>query len=145
VLTTKWILAKNYKIPRIQSTKLKVDKLKGPSEDTSIPLGREKKAITGGWGRRPGWEKGTRRGRGEQDQVLGEENRTEFLRASRKNGNRQPWEVGGGTLQNAPEAWEVRDSQNSNALKWREGTCRAHIQLKDRATSRGVAIPQSHL
>ena len=36
------------------------------------------------------------------------------LRARRKNGNRQPWEVGGwGTLQNAPETWDVRDSQDS--------------------------------
>jgi hypothetical protein len=39
---------------------------------------------------------------------------TEALRASRKNGNRQPWEVEGWvTLQNAPETWEVRDSQDS--------------------------------
>ena len=38
--------------------------------------------------------KGTRRGRGEYDQVL-ENNRTEALRASRKNGNRQPQEIGG--------------------------------------------------
>jgi hypothetical protein len=45
VLTNKWILAKQYRIPRIQSTELKkVDKLKGPSEDASISLGREKKA-----------------------------------------------------------------------------------------------------
>jgi hypothetical protein len=38
---------KKYRIPKIQSTVLKkVNKLKGPSEDTSVPLGREKKAIT---------------------------------------------------------------------------------------------------
>jgi hypothetical protein len=38
-------------------------------------------------------------------------NRTEALKASTKNGNRQPQEVGGGrTLQNVPEIWEVRDS-----------------------------------
>jgi hypothetical protein len=41
-------------------------------------------------------------------------NRTECLRARRKNGNRQPLEVGGGqTLQSVPEIWEVRDSQDS--------------------------------
>jgi hypothetical protein len=34
------------------------------------------------------------------------------MRSSRKNGNRQLQEVGG-TLQNAPETWEVRDSQDS--------------------------------
>jgi hypothetical protein len=34
------------------------------------------------------------------------------LRASRKNGNKQPREIGGwGTLHNVPETWEVRDSQ----------------------------------
>jgi hypothetical protein len=37
-----------YRIPKIQSTELeKVKKLKGPSKDASIPLGREKKAISG--------------------------------------------------------------------------------------------------
>ena len=54
---------KKYRIPKIQSTELKkVNKLKGPSEDTSVPLGRGKKAITrqegkidlGGMGRREG-------------------------------------------------------------------------------------------
>jgi hypothetical protein len=40
--------------------------------------------------------------------------RTEALKASRKGGNRQPQEIGGwGTLQNASETWEVRDSQDS--------------------------------
>ena len=46
-----------YRIPKIQSTELKkVNKLKCPSEDASISLGREKKAITSG--RRDGgiWE-----------------------------------------------------------------------------------------
>ena len=39
---------KKYRIPRIQSTELKkANKLKGPSEDASIPFVREKKAITG--------------------------------------------------------------------------------------------------
>ena len=57
VFINKWILAKKRKrksteYPKIQSTELKkVNKLKGPSEDTSVPLGREKKAITSeeGW------------------------------------------------------------------------------------------------
>jgi hypothetical protein len=35
--------------------------------------------------------KGSGRRRGEHDQILGGENRTEALRASRKNGNKQPW------------------------------------------------------
>ena len=34
----------------------KVNKLKGPSEDASVPLGREKKAITGDGGEGPGRE-----------------------------------------------------------------------------------------
>jgi hypothetical protein len=49
-----------YRIPWIQSTELKkVNKPKGPSEDASIPLGREKKAITEGTGKEgSGWERG---------------------------------------------------------------------------------------
>ena len=45
------ILVKNsrYRIPKIQSTELKkVNKLKGPREDASVPLGREKNAVTVG-------------------------------------------------------------------------------------------------
>ena len=39
---------KKYRKHKIRYTELKkVNKLKGPSEDASIPLGREKKAITG--------------------------------------------------------------------------------------------------
>jgi hypothetical protein len=81
-----------YRIPRIQSTELKkVSKLKGPSEDASIPLGREKKAIIGEAGGT--WmREETGRGKGGHDQVLG---RTGALRASRKNRNRQSQEVGG--------------------------------------------------
>ena len=42
---------KKYRITKIQSTELKkVNKLKCPSEDTSVPLGREKKTITNGEG-----------------------------------------------------------------------------------------------
>jgi hypothetical protein len=62
---------------RKQSTKLKsLNKLKCPSEDTSVPLGREKKAISSG--ERGTWEGkwkrwvGALRGRGELDLVLGE-------------------------------------------------------------------------
>ena len=47
------ISKKKYRIPRIQSTELKkVSKLKGPSEDASVPLRKEKKAITRGEGGR---------------------------------------------------------------------------------------------
>ena len=51
ILTNKWILIKKekYRTPKIQSTELKkVNKLKAPSEDSSVPLGREKKATTMG-------------------------------------------------------------------------------------------------
>jgi hypothetical protein len=46
-------------MPRIQFTELKkVNKPKGPSEDASIPLGREKKTITGDRGREGSeWER----------------------------------------------------------------------------------------
>ena len=40
-------ISQKVKIPKIQSTELKkVNKLKCPSEDASVPLGREKKPIT---------------------------------------------------------------------------------------------------
>jgi hypothetical protein len=49
--------------------------LHGPSEDASIPLERDKKAITGvgqGVGEEGTWVgKGRGKGRGEHDQVLG--------------------------------------------------------------------------
>ena len=67
---------KKYRIPKIQSTELKkVNKLKGPSEDASVPLGREKKAITSGEGGRDlggnvDW--GIEGSRVELDLVLGE-------------------------------------------------------------------------
>jgi hypothetical protein len=42
------------------------------------------------------------------------EESTEAPRASRKNVNRKPQEVGGrSTLKNEPKTWEVRDSQDS--------------------------------
>jgi hypothetical protein len=47
-LTKTWILAKKYRIPRIQSTDLKkVNKQKGPSDMPQFHLGRKKKAIVG--------------------------------------------------------------------------------------------------
>jgi hypothetical protein len=52
----------------MQSTELKkVNKPKGPSEDVSIPLGREKKVIMGGGGQKEGGnmcERGKREGKG---------------------------------------------------------------------------------
>ena len=67
ILTNKWILAKNYRIPGIKSTELKkVNKQKGPSKDTSNPLGREKKIITRRQRKGVTWV-GDRRGKGERD------------------------------------------------------------------------------
>ena len=69
------MLEKKYRVRRIQYTELtKVNKLKCPSEDTSFPLGREKKAITSGEGGRDlgGKVGGGIRGSGEPYQVLGE-------------------------------------------------------------------------
>jgi hypothetical protein len=90
VLTNKWILTKKqkqtnkqtpYRIPKILSTELKkLNKLKCPIEDASVPLGRKKKAITSGGGRREWRDLGGQvenggevRGRREPDLVLGEE------------------------------------------------------------------------
>jgi hypothetical protein len=54
---------------QLQSTELKkVNKLKNPSEDASVPLGREKKAE--GRGREENWIPGSR-GEEEYNQVLG--------------------------------------------------------------------------
>jgi hypothetical protein len=69
-----------FKIHKIQSTEFKrFNKLKGPSEDASVPLGREKKAITNGEGgkslrgKMDTWEDGeVMGGRGEPDLLLGE-------------------------------------------------------------------------
>jgi hypothetical protein len=107
VLINKWILEKKDRISKIQPTELKkVNKLKGPSEDAPVPLGREKKAITSGEGH---W-RGSRQGRkwGGTWSSIGWGKRTEALRASRKNGNRQPWEVGGwvGVGGGSPESWK---------------------------------------
>jgi hypothetical protein len=62
--------SKKYRISRILSTELKkVSKLKGPSGDASVTLGREKKAITRGRGSEEHeWERG---GRGEKWNMIG--------------------------------------------------------------------------
>jgi len=54
----------------------KANKLKGPSEDTSVPLGREKKATTMGKGGRDRGRKGDAGGgRGKHNKVLGGQKR----------------------------------------------------------------------
>jgi hypothetical protein len=78
--------------------------------------GRRKKSQ-GGWG----WEEGLKWGWGpgvlEKNMIRYwvERKKTEALRYSRKNENRQLMEVWRwGTTQNVPEPWEVRDSQDLN-------------------------------
>jgi hypothetical protein len=89
VLTNKWILAKKYRISKIQPRDCKkFSKQKGPSEDTSIPLRRGKGIIKGGRGREcPGWEKwgGGKRGIGSGTGGWG--GRREAQIASRMNGS----------------------------------------------------------
>lgn len=58
-------------------TQKNVIKLKGPSKDASVPIGREKKATTVGEGG-PGREKGWGGQREEHDQVLGEKKSSEI-------------------------------------------------------------------
>jgi hypothetical protein len=80
--------------------------------------------------------------------------KTETPRASRKNGNRQLQKLRGwGTLQNAPETWEVRDSQNSKEGTLDEMSGSREKKLIEPTFSRktgyevrgGVATPQSQL
>ena len=60
---------KKYRIPKIQSTELKkINKLKCPSEDSSVLLGRENKA-TSKWGEREGSGKGRGWGREEGNMI----------------------------------------------------------------------------
>ena len=113
-----------YRIPRIQFTELKkVNKPKGPSEDASILLGREKKAISRGRGREePGCSRG---GEGENGNIIRyweARNRSEALRASRMNGKRQPQEVGGGNAQDSKG--EIDEMPNSGERKLVESTSR---------------------
>jgi hypothetical protein len=76
------------------------------------------------------------------------ENKREALRADRKN---ETSGVGGGTLQNAPETWEVRCSQNSKGGALYEMLNSGEQKLVESISSRktrhqvrdGVAIPQS--
>ena len=81
-------------------------------------------------------------------------NRIEALRAIRENENRQPQEVGCWvTLQNVPETWEVRDSQDSKGGTLDEMPDSRERELIELTSNRktghqvrdGVAIPQSHL
>ena len=115
MLTDKWILAKKYRIPRIQPTDhKKCNKQKFPSEKASIPLRKGKELITGGrWGERFGLQRehGGEKGNRIRD---GGGGRREPKRARRMNRNKQPWGVGGrGTLWEVPEIQEVRNSQDS--------------------------------
>ena len=83
--------------------------------------------------------------------------RAEAQRASRKNGNSQPQEIGGWgdppPPQNAPEAWEVRDSQDSKERTLDEMPNSRERELIEPNSSRktghqvrdGVAMPQSHI
>jgi hypothetical protein len=88
--------------------------------------------------------------------VLGEGKRTEALRASRKNGNRQPREVGSWGGGNPPECTSDLGGERlsglkgrdlrGDALQWGEGTCRAYLQQKVGASSEGwIGISQSKL
>ena len=68
--------SQKYRIPKIQSRELRtVNKLKGPSEDTSVPLGREKKATNHKGGGKEGPVREKRGGRGEHDVLLGRRKR----------------------------------------------------------------------
>ena len=67
------------------------------------------------------------------------------LRDSRKNENTQPQEIGG--WGNPPECTRDLGSERLSGLEernlrryglhWREGTCRTHLQQKDRSSSEG--------
>ena len=76
------------------------------------------------------------------------------MKISKKNGNRQLQEIGGwGTPKNAPETWEVRDSQDSKGGTLDEMPDSRERELIEPTSSRktghqvrdGVAIPQSKL
>ena len=105
------------RIPKIQPTELKkVNKLKDLSEDISVQLGREKKAIASGEGY--GRERGKWGQRGEHDQVLGGEKGLKSLRASRKNENRQPREIEG--WGDPPECTRDLGGEGLSGLKERD-------------------------
>jgi hypothetical protein len=64
--------------------------------------------------------------------------------------NLRRWEVGGPFMyQNVPESQEMRNSQDSKEGVldeipnggWVQGTCKVHLQWKDRASSGGMRLP----
>ena len=64
-------------------------------------------------------------------------NSIEASRAIRKNGNRQIQEVGSGrTLQNVPEAWKVKDTQDSDGGTLDEILNSGEKELVDSTSSR---------
>jgi hypothetical protein len=77
VLTNKWILAKkkSTEYPRYSPQNLKkFNKLKVPSKNASVPLGKEKKVTTRGKGGDTWERKGTGSGRGKHELVSGGRN-----------------------------------------------------------------------
>jgi hypothetical protein len=76
---------------------------------------------------------------------------TEALRATRKNENSRGRRMGGGTLQNTPETWEVRDSWDLKGGTLDEMSDSKERELIETTSSRKtgcqvrewVAIPQS--
>jgi hypothetical protein len=126
VLTNKWILApqKKYRLPKIYSTELKkLTKLKCPDEEASVLLSREKKAITiwreGELGGKVGVGAGRRVagggfGGGENLIWYWVREKDWSPECQKKEWKQAPHEIGcWGTLQNASETWEVRDSWES--------------------------------
>jgi hypothetical protein len=94
-------------------------------------------------------------GRGEPDLVL-DEGKDKSPVVQQKNVNRQPQKIGGWGPphhQNAPETWEVRDSQDSNGGTSDEMPNSGERDLIEPTSSRktghqvrdGVAMPQSYL
>jgi hypothetical protein len=134
----------------------KLNKLKCPSEDSSVPLEREKKAITSGEGGRDlgGIVDGrSNRGRRKPDLVLGEGKIPEGQQKECKQATPGNKRLAGFPSQNTPETWEVKDSWDSKG-----GTLDEMLDSRERqlinSTSRrktghqvreGVATPQSHL
>ena len=91
--------------------------------------------------RHPGGKR-DKEGKGKHEQVLGGGKRTEALKTSRKNGNRQPREVGDRKLSGLKE----RDLDGSPTVG--QGTCRAHLQQKHRVSRKGwdcyLTVKNSH-
>jgi hypothetical protein len=91
-------IRKKYRISRIKSIELKkANKLKRPSENASIgKLGQRRKKSPMLEGERELGRRGDREGERRTWQRIGGRERSEALRASRKSGNRQLWELEGG-------------------------------------------------